>query len=192
MHNLRSRNGWLVVLLVALAGFALCLSSAKVPQATPPLRRNVQTRNSDRSLAIRSEAETSLALDQFMEVSTQAGIHFTLTSGAPGKRYIIEAKGGGGVAWIDYDNDGFPDLFFVNGSTFENWKRGTVPAPLSIATTVMERLPTSAQGPDSTTPDGGWACAWATTTTTVSTIFTSPITAETFFTTTTATGLSPG
>jgi hypothetical protein len=67
------------------------------------------------------------ASDQFIEVSKQAGIHFTLTSGGPEKRYIIEAKGGGGVAWLDYNNDGFPDLFFVNGSTFENWKRGDSP-----------------------------------------------------------------
>ena len=57
----------------------------------------------------------------------EAGIHFTLTSGRPEKRYIIEAKGGGGVAWIDYNNDGFPDLFLVNGSTFEHWKRGDSP-----------------------------------------------------------------
>ena len=67
------------------------------------------------------------ALDQFVEVSKQAAIHFTLTSGGLEKRYIIEAKGGGGVAWIDYNNDGFPDLFFVNGSTFEHWKRGDSP-----------------------------------------------------------------
>jgi enediyne biosynthesis protein E4 len=65
--------------------------------------------------------------DQFVEVSKEAGIQFTLTSGSLEKRYIIEAKGGGGVAWIDYNNDGFPDLFFVNGSTFEHWKRGDSP-----------------------------------------------------------------
>ena len=56
------------------------------------------------------------APDQFVEVSKEAGIRFTLTSGGQEKRYIIEAKGEGGVAWIDYNNDGFPDLFFVNGS----------------------------------------------------------------------------
>ena len=67
------------------------------------------------------------APDQFIEVSKQAGIHFNLTSGGLEKRYIIEAKGGGGVAWLDYNNDGFPDLFFVNGATFENWKRGDSP-----------------------------------------------------------------
>jgi hypothetical protein len=60
-------------------------------------------------------------------VSRQAGIRFTLTSGGPEKRYIIEAKGGGGAAWIDYNQDGFPDLFLVNGSTFENWRRGDSP-----------------------------------------------------------------
>jgi hypothetical protein len=65
--------------------------------------------------------------DQFLEVSATAGIRFSLTSGGPEKRYIIEAKGGGGIAWFDYDNDGYPDLFLVNGSTFEHWKRGDSP-----------------------------------------------------------------
>jgi hypothetical protein len=66
-------------------------------------------------------------VDQFLEVSAKAGIRFSLTSGGPEKRYIIEAKGGGGIAWFDYDNDGYPDLFLVNGSTFEHWKRGDSP-----------------------------------------------------------------
>ncbi len=65
--------------------------------------------------------------DQFVEVSQAAGIRFVLTSGGLEKKYIIEAKGGGGIAWFDYDNDGYPDLFFVNGSTFEDWKRGSSP-----------------------------------------------------------------
>ena len=75
----------------------------------------------------RTLTQRSAPSDQFVEVSAQAGIHFTLTSGGPEKRYIIEAKGGGGIAWIDYDNDGYPDLFLVNGSTFEHWRRGDSP-----------------------------------------------------------------
>ncbi len=72
-------------------------------------------------------APVSPPIDQFVEVSAKAGIRFSLTSGGPEKRYIIEAKGGGGIAWFDYDNDGYPDLFLVNGSTFEHWKRGDSP-----------------------------------------------------------------
>ena len=72
-------------------------------------------------------AEPSGALDQFIEVAKPSGINFKLTSGGPEKTYIIEAKGGGGIAWIDYNNDGYPDLFLVNGSTMENWRRGSSP-----------------------------------------------------------------
>jgi enediyne biosynthesis protein E4 len=67
------------------------------------------------------------AADQFIEVAENSGIHFSLTSGGPEKRYIIEAKGGGGIAWIDYDRDGFPDLFLVNGTTFEQAQRAASP-----------------------------------------------------------------
>lgn len=77
-----------------------------------------------------SRAETprsSAPLEQFVDVAEPAGIHFTLTSGGLEKRYIIEAKGGGGVGWIDYNNDGYPDLFLVNGSTFEDWRSGKSP-----------------------------------------------------------------
>ena len=116
MHNLRSRTGWLVVLLVALAGFALCLSSGKVPRQRR--RSGVMCRRATLIAVSRfvRRRRPPLAPDQFVEVAMQAGI-FALTSRYSGKRYIIEAKGGGGIAWIDYDNDGFPDLFLVNGST---------------------------------------------------------------------------
>jgi hypothetical protein len=75
----------------------------------------------------RKPTAKSEPLDQFVDVTAQAGIKFTLTSGGLAKRYIIEAKGGGGIAWIDYDNDGYPDLFLVNGSTFEDWEHGSSP-----------------------------------------------------------------
>ncbi len=65
--------------------------------------------------------------ERFVDVARQAGIHFTLTSGGPAKSYIIEAKGGGGIAWIDYNNDGYPDLFLVNGCTFELWRAHRCP-----------------------------------------------------------------
>lgn len=77
----------------------------------------------------RRQVETVIAAgpDLFVDVAKRAGIHFTLTSGGKDKKYIIEAKGGGGVAWIDYNRDGLPDLFLVNGCTFELWRAHQCP-----------------------------------------------------------------
>jgi hypothetical protein len=52
---------------------------------------------------------------QFADVTAKAGIDFVHASGASQDKYMFETFGSG-VAWIDYDNDGFPDLFFVNGA----------------------------------------------------------------------------
>jgi len=53
---------------------------------------------------------------EFIDVARQAGVTFKHTSGDPlHKNFLLESTGAG-VAVIDYDNDGLPDLFFVNGS----------------------------------------------------------------------------
>jgi enediyne biosynthesis protein E4 len=51
----------------------------------------------------------------FTDVTAKAGIDFVHKSGASPEKRMVETFGSG-VAWIDYDNDGFPDLFFVNGA----------------------------------------------------------------------------
>jgi hypothetical protein len=60
---------------------------------------------------------------QFDEVTTDAGIEFHLRSGTLAKRYLIEVMAGG-VAFIDVDDDGWIDLYFVNGSSLEEERRG--------------------------------------------------------------------
>jgi hypothetical protein len=50
----------------------------------------------------------------FTDVTAAAGIRFRHFSGATGKKYLPETMGAG-VAVLDYDGDGLPDLFFVNG-----------------------------------------------------------------------------
>ncbi|HEX4543527.1 MAG TPA: CRTAC1 family protein [Candidatus Acidoferrum sp.] len=57
-------------------------------------------------------AETSTI--QFRDVTQQAGIKFVHNNGAFGKKFLPETMGPG-VAFIDYDNDGWPDIFLVNG-----------------------------------------------------------------------------
>jgi enediyne biosynthesis protein E4 len=54
---------------------------------------------------------------QLEDITEKAGIHFRHI-GAPEKRYIIESMGGG-VILIDYDRDGWPDIYFTNAPTFE-------------------------------------------------------------------------
>jgi enediyne biosynthesis protein E4 len=55
----------------------------------------------------------------FEDDSEKAGLtHWTHKMGSPKKEYIVETKGSG-VGLIDYDNDGWLDIYVVNGSTFD-------------------------------------------------------------------------
>jgi len=51
---------------------------------------------------------------QFRDVTQRAGIRFLHNNGAFGKKFLPETMGPG-VAFIDYDNDGWPDTFLLNG-----------------------------------------------------------------------------
>jgi hypothetical protein len=53
----------------------------------------------------------------FSNVAAQAGIQFKHENGASPEKYMPETMGSG-VVILDYDNDGWPDLFFVNGGSF--------------------------------------------------------------------------
>ncbi len=53
----------------------------------------------------------------FTDVTQKAGIHFVHNNGAFGKKYLPETMGSG-VAFIDYDNDGWQDIFFVNSTAW--------------------------------------------------------------------------
>jgi hypothetical protein len=55
----------------------------------------------------------------FIEATEKAGLSkWRNVTGAPEKRVIIEAKGSG-VCLFDYDNDGWLDIYLVNGSTLD-------------------------------------------------------------------------
>ena len=61
----------------------------------------------------RSRAGASPAL--FTDVTAKSGITFVHQSGASPDKRMFETFGSG-VAWIDYDNDSYPDLYLVNGA----------------------------------------------------------------------------
>jgi hypothetical protein len=65
---------------------------------------------------------------RFEDIAAQAGLTAANVSGAPtNKQYIVETTGTG-VAIFDYDNDGLPDILFVNGGRFQN--NGEPPTPV--------------------------------------------------------------
>ena len=63
----------------------------------------------------------------FTDIAEKAGLTMaTVYGGVDSKKYIIETTGTG-VAIFDYDNDGWPDIFFVNGTTLEGFPTGQAP-----------------------------------------------------------------
>ena len=58
-------------------------------------------------------------LAHFEDIASKAGLTMAnVFGGVNTKTYILETTGTG-VAILDYDNDGWPDIFFVNGTTLE-------------------------------------------------------------------------
>jgi len=53
----------------------------------------------------------------FDDITRTAGIHFVHNNGAFGNKWLPETMGAG-VAFIDYDNDGWQDILVVNGTDF--------------------------------------------------------------------------
>jgi hypothetical protein len=56
----------------------------------------------------------------FQDITSRAGIRFTHNNGAFGKKWLPETMGPG-CAFIDYDNDGYPDILLVNGTDFAGY-----------------------------------------------------------------------
>jgi len=54
---------------------------------------------------------------QLVDITASTGIHFEHQS-SPEAKFIVESMGGG-VALIDYDRDGWPDIFFTNAQNVD-------------------------------------------------------------------------
>src|SRR6266849_2975340 len=67
-------------------------------------------------------------LASFTDLAKEAGLTMmNVFGGETTKKYIIETTGTG-VAIFDFDNDGWPDIFVVNGTTLEASATGKGPA----------------------------------------------------------------
>ena len=88
--------------IVAVAGTTVWMRSAS-PVAKP-----------DAPLPVRSGASSiTPPIAAFVDITRQAGIAFEHENGAEGQKLLPETMGGG-VVFCDVDNDGRPDLLFVD------------------------------------------------------------------------------
>ncbi|MCZ6689182.1 MAG: CRTAC1 family protein [Planctomycetota bacterium] len=54
----------------------------------------------------------------FSDITARAGIQFRHHNGATEKKFLVETMGSGG-GFFDYDGDGYPDIYLVNGASLE-------------------------------------------------------------------------
>ena len=62
------------------------------------------------------------------EITAQAGIRFTHNNGAFGNKWLPETMGPG-CAFIDYDNDGWPDILLINGQDWPAHQKSGATTP---------------------------------------------------------------
>jgi hypothetical protein len=89
----------------------IALASSGCTKATP---KTVVARAQAPVRAVEVKAET-IPKVRFVDITKDAGITFHHFNGAFGEKLLPETMGAG-VAFLDYDNDGDQDLFFVNSS----------------------------------------------------------------------------
>ena len=72
-------------------------------------------------------SKPSQSVAYFTDVAKAAGLTMmNVFGGTTTKKFIIETTGTG-VAIFDYDNDGWPDIFIVNGTTLEGFRGKQAP-----------------------------------------------------------------
>ena len=109
---------WIIIAFLLLTVSALIAGSLFVPrpaaaQGHPPTRR-----------ASRTGGETvSTSGIQFENVIQSSKIKFTLKNSVSPQRYTFETMVGG-LALLDYNNDGLLDIFFTNGAAIPSLEKG--------------------------------------------------------------------
>jgi hypothetical protein len=107
------------------SGVALCLAALLISIAgcqsksiTAPVQPSAKTTKPvEKTLPSPSAPSRPSGPITFTDVTAEAGIHFKHNSGAFGEKYLPETMGSGACV-IDYDNDGWQDILFVNS---KNW-----------------------------------------------------------------------
>ena len=71
-------------------------------------------------------ARTTATLPTFTDISRKAGLTMTIINGDEMTEYLTDVNGEG-ACFLDYNNDGYPDVFLANGSSRKSEARGVRP-----------------------------------------------------------------
>lgn len=122
-QRLKNRRIVPLLLLMALPFIPACSETPESNSSLDNKTSSVTTTNSSRSpqfadfSSLDSEEKhenASLEFTTFTETTTECGIDFTYDNGASPQVLMVETTGGG-CGWIDFDLDGYSDLYFVQG-----------------------------------------------------------------------------
>jgi hypothetical protein len=115
-----SRSGLALGIAVLLISIAGCKSKSTTAPAQPSVETTKPAQMTMPSASTPSRPSGPIT---FTDVTAQAGIHFQHNSGAFGEKYLPETMGSG-VCVIDYDNDGWQDILFVNSKDWPGHGNG--------------------------------------------------------------------
>ena len=115
------------VFLKSLSRAALVLSLENVlAMARPRWLRAATGTDGDKDKPEQKTATSDLGVS-FINVARESGLNVkTIFGGEHKNKYLLETTGCG-VAFYDYDNDGWLDIFLVNGSRLEGFPAGSEP-----------------------------------------------------------------
>jgi hypothetical protein len=114
------------VFLKSLSRSALVLSFESVLALAGPRCLRANSRLQQKSAPSKEQSGTDPGIS-FLNIAREAGLNAkTIFGGEHKNKYLLETTGCG-VAFYDYDNDGWLDIFLVNGTRLEGFAAGSEP-----------------------------------------------------------------
>lgn len=110
-----------VTLVIMVAGGRYVWQRLLAPSST------VTEQHIEGPVKVETSRTAEIPAVRFSDITKQAGISFVHSNGADGEKLLPETMGGG-VAFLDYDNDNDPDLLFINSSDWPDSKTASSPA----------------------------------------------------------------
>ena len=97
-----------ITALASLSGSALCLRRSLMADSSPRVQP-------------KAEAESPSVAVRYTNVAQAAGLDFLQDATASDQKYYLETMGTG-LGWIDYDQNGLMDLYFVQSAATDIYK----------------------------------------------------------------------